>query len=90
MDITKKINHLQTQQCVAVEREFLKLLGAGCDTPVGINAIITPSENEMIVKAIVFDETNLSSEPKTAECIVHKDNTQDVAVDLLTKMQIDF
>ena len=44
----------------------------------------------MIVKAIVFDETNLSSEPKTAECIVHKDNTQDVAVDLLTKMQIDF
>ena len=90
LDITKKINHLQTQQCVAVEREFLKLLGAGCDTPVGINAIITTSENEMIVKAIVFDETNLSSEPKTAKCIVHKDNTQDVAKDLLTKMQIDF
>ena len=55
----------------------------------GINAIITPSDNEMIVKAMVFDEINLSSEPKTAECIVHKDNTK-IAKDLLSKMQIDF
>ena len=89
LEFTQKINHQETQKCIEIEREFLKLLGAGCDTPVGINAFLTSFGDEMSVRAILFDEANSSSEPKVANCTVAKGSTQGVAKNLLKQMQID-
>jgi hydroxymethylbilane synthase len=89
LEFTQKINHQETQKCIEIEREFLKLLGAGCDTPVGVNAFLNSFGDEMSVRAILFDEANSSSEPKVANCNVAKDSTQGVAKNLLKQMQID-
>ena len=89
LEFTHKINHPETQKCIEIEREFLKLLGAGCDTPVGINAFLTSFGDEMSVRAILFDEANSSSEPKVANCTVAKGSTQGVAKNLLKQMQTD-
>ena len=89
LEFTHKINHPETQKCIEIEREFLKLLGAGCDTPVGVNALLNSFGDEMSVRAILFDEVNSSSEPKVANCTVAKGSTQGVAKNLLKQMQID-
>ena len=34
----QKINHQPTQTCVAIERDFLRLLGGGCSAPIGAHA----------------------------------------------------
>ena len=89
LELTQKINHQDTRKCIEIEREFLKLLGAGCDTPVGVNAFLNSFGDEMSVRAILFDEVNSSSEPKVANCTVAKGSTQGVAKNLLKQMQID-
>lgn len=89
LEFTQKINHQETHECIKIEREFLKLLGAGCDTPVGVNAFLSSSGDEMSVRAILFDESNLSSDPKIAHCTVARGNAQGVAKNLLKQMQIN-
>ena len=43
----------------------------------------------MSVRAILFDESNLSSDPKIAHCTVARGNAQGVAKNLLKQMQIN-
>ena len=88
VDSLKLINDVDTEDCVGVEREFLRLLGAGCDTPVGVSAHLLPG-NELEIRAIVFDEEKLDSDPKTGTNIGERNELNKIAFDLLKQMGID-
>ena len=88
VDSLKLINDVDTEDCVSVEREFLKLLGAGCDTPVGVSANLL-SDNELKISAIVFDEEKLDSSPKTGTKTGKRNELNKIAFDLLKLMGID-
>jgi hydroxymethylbilane synthase len=53
-----QINDGPTWFCTGVEREFLRLLGGGCNLPVGIRTWLDGAE--LHCQAIVFDENNRS------------------------------
>lgn len=59
--ILQKINHQDTFLRVTTERLFLEKLGAGCQTPVGIHTSI--QQELMHLRALVYDESNLSATP---------------------------
>ena len=52
--ILTSVNHAPTWFCTAVEREFLRLLGGGCQLPLGMRTRIR--EGEVQCEAIFFDE----------------------------------
>jgi hydroxymethylbilane synthase len=52
--ILSRINDLASWDCVRAEREFLRLVGGGCDVPVGVYARATG--DTMTLAAIVFEE----------------------------------
>ena len=58
------LNHAPTAARVTVEREFLKILGAGCQTPVGAHTWIVGDQLHMSVR--VFSETDLQARPYEA------------------------
>jgi hydroxymethylbilane synthase len=60
--LLRALNHAETETRVIAEREYLRLLGAGCQTPVGAHTWITGEELHMAVR--VFDEADLSAAPK--------------------------
>ena len=66
-DYFKRIDDADTAMRVAAEREFLYLLGAGCNTPVGVCANLETARGEMSLEAVVFDETNPENPPKTGK-----------------------
>lgn len=66
-DYFKRIDDADTAMRVAAEREFLYLLGAGCNTPVGVSANLETARGEMSLEAVVFDETNPENPPKTGK-----------------------
>jgi hydroxymethylbilane synthase len=43
-DHLRAVNHPATWFCVHAEREFLRLLGGGCEVPIGVRATIRPPE----------------------------------------------
>ena len=57
------IGHAETWLRVTAEREFLRLLDAGCHTPVGVYSFVDGSE--MLLKARVFPEAG--GTPQTGE-----------------------
>ncbi|GAA5142706.1 hydroxymethylbilane synthase [Prosthecobacter algae] len=61
----RALNHAETEARVTVEREFLRLLGAGCQTPVGAHTWITGDQLTMAVR--VFNEADLSVAPVELE-----------------------
>ena len=61
IDIIRSLNHEQTEARVIAEREFLRLLGAGCQTPVGAHTWIEDDKLHMSVR--VFSETDPSAAP---------------------------
>ena len=59
------INDVNTFTAVTAEREFLRLLGAGCQTPVGA---VTWIEGENLhMRVMVYDEKRPSAAPKEAQ-----------------------
>ncbi len=54
-EIVDTLNHLETWNRVAAEREFLRLLDAGCSTPIGVWSSLNGEHLEM--GARVFPET---------------------------------
>src|SRR5579884_1599928 len=52
--VCEKINHLETQQCVAAERAFLAAMGGGCQSPVAAYAEI--EGNQIRMRAVSFRE----------------------------------
>ena len=59
------INHAETFARITAEREFLHLLKAGCQTPIG--ALTTVDGQTLTMKAWVFDEADSASPPKEVE-----------------------
>jgi len=51
-DILKSLNHRESEICVHMEREFLKILEGGCTAPIG--ALATIEGNEISFKAALF------------------------------------
>jgi hydroxymethylbilane synthase len=70
-DLLAKINDPATWFCTGVEREFLRLMGGGCNLPLGIRTSLNGSR--LRCEAILFDESDtprsitLSGEFKTPE-----------------------
>lgn len=63
-DVFSKINHPETEARIKAEREFLRLLGAGCQTPVGAHTWLEDRKLHMTVR--VFSETNPHAPPLEA------------------------
>lgn len=63
------INHPETLARVTAEREFLRLLGAGCHTPVGAHTWFQGNELHMAVS--VFSEADSSAPPVIARASHH-------------------
>jgi hydroxymethylbilane synthase len=61
VDLLAGINHTETQARVSAEREFLRLLEAGCQTPVGARTWIANGRLHMAVR--VFSEQDLTAPP---------------------------
>ncbi len=57
----RALNHSETESRVIAEREFLKILGAGCQTPVGAHTWIKDGQLHMSVR--VFNEADLALPP---------------------------
>ena len=70
-DLLQAVNHPDTWFCVRAEREFLRLLGGGCEVPIGVRATIRSAETseggslgesvssmgeQALLEAIVFEE----------------------------------
>ena len=70
-NLLNAVNDANTWYCTAVEREFLRLLGGGCNLPVGIRSRL--NGRKLNCEAIVFDEHGnwfsgaLSEELETVE-----------------------
>lgn len=60
-DFVRAINHDETEARITAEREFLRLLGAGCQTPVGAFTWVEKDKLHMTVR--VFSETDASAAP---------------------------
>ncbi|NLP56779.1 hydroxymethylbilane synthase [Lutibacter sp. B1] len=58
LEICKEINHEETAKCIAIEREFLRVLEGGCTAPIG--ALATIKDEEIKFKGVLFspDGTN--------------------------------
>jgi len=53
-DLVSAVTHRETADAVTAERKFLELLGAGCDTPVGVLSRI--EGGDLHLRAMVFEE----------------------------------
>jgi hydroxymethylbilane synthase len=62
-EILQSINHIATWQRITAEREFLRLLDAGCHTPVGVFSSLV--DDALHLKALVFPEAG--GEPRSGE-----------------------
>ena len=60
-ELMRGINDAETEVRVSAEREFLKILGAGCQTPVGAHTWVTGGELHMRVR--VFNEQDEAAAP---------------------------
>lgn len=76
----RALNHAETEARVIAEREFLKILGAGCQTPVGANTWIKDDRIHMAVR--VFNEANLSAPPVEREASRLVAEAKQLAADL--------
>ena len=49
-DACEQLNHIETEVCTGIEREFLHLLEGGCTAPIGALAYIDAKTEELILK----------------------------------------
>lgn len=78
------INHADTFTRVTAEREFLHLLKAGCQTPIGAHTWIEGQTLHM--KVLVFDEAASGAPPFAAEASGPLSNPRSVAAGLATRV----
>lgn len=60
-ELLAPLNHAETAYQVRAEREFLRLLNAGCSTPIGLYSLI--EENTLTLSARIFSETEHHAAP---------------------------
>lgn len=74
--ILESLDHGPTRAAVVLEREVMRLMGAGCSAPVGINAVT--KGNKLELNAVSFGYT---PEPRRVETSIPMDySTEDIAV----------
>lgn len=61
----RAINHSETEARVTAEREFLRILGAGCQTPVGAHTWLDAGRLHMRVR--IFNEQDETAPPEERE-----------------------
>ncbi len=54
IDACNQLNHVDTETCTTVEREFLKELEGGCTAPIGALAYINDVDKELVFKGILL------------------------------------
>lgn len=52
LEILKQINHEETSKCVAIERDFLRILEGGCTAPIGALALVI--KDELKFRGVLF------------------------------------
>ena len=78
----RKLDHMPTRIAVGVERGIMKLMGAGCSSPVGINAVV--DGDAVHVRAVSYGYTDESRRvEKDLPCDYVMDELLDIA-DYLT------
>jgi hydroxymethylbilane synthase len=80
IETIRALNHAETESRVIAEREFLKILGAGCQTPVGAHTWIKDGQLHMAVR--VFNEADLSVPPVEREAHRPLHEARQLATDL--------
>lgn len=80
----RSLNHAETEARVTAEREFLKILGAGCQTPVGAHTWIKERQLHMAVR--VFNEADLSLPPVEREASRPLHEAKQLAADLAAQL----
>jgi hydroxymethylbilane synthase len=84
--LLRALNHVETETRVIAEREYLRLLGAGCQTPVGAHTWIIGEELHMAVR--VFDEVDLSAAPKEFQISGPADAPKELAARLAQLLKL--
>jgi hydroxymethylbilane synthase len=72
-DRLRAVNDPQTWFCVHAEREFLRLLGGGCEVPIGVRATVRPAER-LGVGSVVDSESRMGEQAFILEAIVFEDD----------------
>lgn len=73
----QKLDHMPTRIAVGVERGIMKLMGAGCSSPVGINAVV---DGDVVhVRAVSYGYTD---EPRRVETDLPCDYIMDELLDI--------
>lgn len=67
-ELIDALNHLDTWTCISAEREFLRLMDAGCSTPIGVWSTLTGELLEM--GARVYPEEGGAPRTSTASGVV--------------------
>lgn len=80
IDRVRSLNHGETEMRVIAEREFLRLLGAGCQTPVGAHTWFKGGDLHMAVR--IFNEADLSAPPIELQAIRPMSEPKQLAADL--------
>ena len=75
--ILRTLDHQETREAVDAEREIMRIMGAGCSAPVGINAEIRG--DELLIRAISFDYT---PEPRKVDVAVPRKHGPQVLQDI--------
>ena len=52
--VLSAVNHAPTWQAIIAERELLRLLGGGCQLPLGISTRIDPARERLHLRAVLF------------------------------------
>jgi hydroxymethylbilane synthase len=80
--LLEEINDWDTRLCLRAEREFLRLLDADCNQPVGVLA--TPAGSIMTMRAQIFDVE--ATTPRTAKVEGHCEDAEKLAAELFAKI----
>ena len=83
--LLSRLNDPATAARIAAEREFLRLLGAGCQTPVGAHTWIQGDTLHMQVR--VFNEQDASAPPVEHQASLPLDQPMRLASDLVALLQ---
>jgi hydroxymethylbilane synthase len=78
----REIDDRKTHDCLRAEREFLRLLDADCNRPVGVLATI--AQPTMTVRVQIFDDGTI--EPRTASVEGRSEEAEKLAAELFRKI----
>lgn len=84
LSLLAPLNHIPTALRVRAEREFLRLLGAGCSTPVGVHTELSPDESLLSLHALIFPENDESAPPLEISLTGSADNPEALAAQALS------